>query len=71
MTSSTVFDEPSLLELASRNAYQAAYIKYAEAYNSKAVFVKDPKTGQFLIRRDFEDNPAPEPLSSQAGSATE
>jgi oligopeptide transport system substrate-binding protein len=58
-------------ELASRNAYQAAYIKYAEAYNSKAVFVKDPKTGQFLLRRDFEDNPTPEPLSSQNGSVTE
>ena len=58
-------------ELASRNAYQAAYIKYAEAYNSRAVFVKDPKTGQFLLRRDFEDKPTPEPLSSQDGTSTE
>lgn len=52
-------------ELASRNAYLAAYIKYAEAYNSRAVFVKDPKTGQFLLVRDFTDNPAPEPLSAK------
>lgn len=52
-------------ELASRNAYLAAYIKYAEAYNSRAVFVKDPKTGQFLIARDFADDPAPEPLSAK------
>ena len=58
-------------ELASRNAYLAAYIKYAEAYNSKQVFVKDPKTGQFLLRRDFEDDPTPEPLSSQPDTSAE
>ena len=52
-------------ELASRNAYLAGYIKYAEAYNSRAVFVKDPKTGQFLLARDFADDPAPEPLSAK------
>ena len=54
-------------ELASRNAYLAAYVKYAEAYTGKQVFVKDPKTGQFLLRRDFEEDPTPEPLSSQPG----
>ena len=51
-------------ELASRNAYLAYYIKYAQAYNERAVFVKD-KTGQYLLARDFEENPAPEPLSSK------
>ena len=58
-------------ELASRNAYLAAYIKYAEAYTAKQVFVKDPKSGQFLLRRDFEDDPTPEPLSSQPDPAAE
>lgn len=58
-------------ELASRNAYLAAYIKYSEAYNGKQVFVKDPKTGEFLLRKDFEDEPTPEPLSSQPSSAGE
>jgi len=52
-------------ELASRNAYLGAYIKYAEAYTAKAVFVKDSKTGKFLLARDFQDDPAPEPLSSK------
>ncbi len=52
-------------ELASRNAYLASYIKYAEAYNSKAVFVKDPKTGLFLLARDFAEHPTPEPLSAK------
>jgi len=32
-------------ELASRNAYLAYYIKYAQAYNEGKVFVRDPKTG--------------------------
>ena len=58
-------------ELASRNAYLGAYIKYAEAYTAKAVFVKDPKTGKFLLARDFQDQPAPEPLSSQPVGAGE
>jgi len=58
-------------ELASRNAYLAAYIKYAEAYTAKQVFVKDSKTGEFLLRRDFEDDPTPEPLGSQPESSTE
>ena len=56
-------------ELASRNAYLAAPIKYAEAYTAKQVFVKDSKTGQFLLRRDFEEDPTPEPLSSQPDSS--
>src|SRR5215470_12015736 len=52
-------------ELASRNAYLAYYIKYSQAYNEKAVFVRDPKSGQFLLRKDFEESESPEPLSSQ------
>jgi len=52
-------------ELASRNAYLGAYIKNAEAFTAKKVFVKDPTTGQFLLARDFEENPPAESLSSK------
>jgi len=52
-------------ELASGNAYLAYYIKYAQAYNEKAVFVRDPETKQFLLAKDFADTETPEPLSSQ------
>jgi oligopeptide transport system substrate-binding protein len=51
-------------ELASGNASLAYYIKYAQAYNERALFVRDPQTGQFLLAKDFEDNETPEPLSS-------
>ena len=57
-------------ELASRNAYLGAYIKYAEAYTARAVFVRDPATGQFLLARDFQDDPVPEPLSSKPLAAS-
>ena len=50
-------------ETASRNAYLASYIKYADAYHSKAVFVRDPRTNQFLLAKDFEDSLPPEPVS--------
>ena len=33
--------------LASKNAYLAYYITYAQAYNEKFAFVRDPKTQQF------------------------
>lgn len=36
-------------KLASRNAYLAYYIKYAEAYNETAVFIKDPQNNQYLL----------------------
>ena len=36
-------------ELASRVAYLAWDIKYAEAFNSGGAFVRDPKTGRFLL----------------------
>jgi oligopeptide transport system substrate-binding protein len=52
-------------ELASGNAYLAYYIKYAQAYNEHAVFVRDPKTDQFLLAKDFGESETPEPLSSQ------
>ena len=60
-------------ELASRNAYLAYYIKNARAYNSKAVFVRDPKTGQFLLAKDFVEAEIPEALSSRQieGTAAE
>src|SRR4030095_1464901 len=49
--------------LASQNAYLAFYINYAEAYHQKAVFVKDPKTNQFVLEKDVADT------TSVAGSA--
>ena len=49
---------------ASRNAYLALYLKYAQAFNEQQVFVRDPKTGTFLDARDFEESPIPEPISS-------
>ncbi|HLA10482.1 MAG TPA: peptide ABC transporter substrate-binding protein [Pyrinomonadaceae bacterium] len=54
-------------ELASRNAYLAYDIKYAQAYNEGAVFVKDPATNQFLLERDFSEAPGSgaEPLSQK------
>lgn len=52
-------------ELASRNAYLAYYIKYAQAYNEGAVFVKDPNTNQFLLEKDFADQQVADPLSQK------
>ena len=52
-------------ELASGNASLAYYIKYAQAYNEKKVFVRDPKTNEFLLAKDFEEKETPEPLSSK------
>lgn len=45
-------------EFASRNAYLAYYIKYAQAYSEGDVFVLDPKTSTFLIAADFAEPPA-------------
>src|SRR5688572_21244857 len=42
-------------ETASRNAYLAYYIKYAQAFNEQRVFVRDPQTGQFLNAKDFDE----------------
>ncbi|HKR00431.1 MAG TPA: peptide ABC transporter substrate-binding protein [Pyrinomonadaceae bacterium] len=38
--------------LASRNAYLAYYIKYSQGYNTGGSFVRDQKTGQFVLERD-------------------
>lgn len=40
-------------EVASRTAGLAFYMKYAQAFNQKSVFVQDPVTKQFLLERDF------------------
>jgi oligopeptide transport system substrate-binding protein len=58
--------------LASKNAYLAYYITYAEAYNEKAVFVRDAKTQQFLLAKDVTDNPeAAAALSQKPLNSTE
>ncbi len=57
-------------QLASRNAYLAAYIKYSQAYNSAAVFVRDSKTNEFLLAKDFQESLTPEPLSSKPLGST-
>jgi oligopeptide transport system substrate-binding protein len=49
---------------ASRNAYLAYYLRYGEPYNQGEVFVRDPKTGEFLLAKDFDDKLPPAPLSS-------
>jgi oligopeptide transport system substrate-binding protein len=56
-------------ELASRNAYLAYYMRYAEAYNSGAVFVKDSKTNLFVLEKDVAQHPelkSTQPLSERA-----
>jgi oligopeptide transport system substrate-binding protein len=50
-------------ETASRNAYLAYYIKYAQAFNEQKVFVRDPQTGQFLNAKDFDEHTPPEPIA--------
>jgi oligopeptide transport system substrate-binding protein len=53
-------------ETASRNASLANYIKYAPAFNSGSVFVKDPRTNQFLLEKDFSEGaPQTEALSQR------
>ena len=43
-------------ETASKNASMTYYLKYAQAYNEKRVFVRDPATGQFLLAKDLSRN---------------
>lgn len=57
--------------LASRNAYLAYDIRYAQAYNSGAVFVQDPATNQFLLEKDFAEAAPSEPLSQKALGGSE
>lgn len=49
---------------ASRSVSLGLSLKYAQALNEEQVFVRDPQTKQFLLARDFEENPPPEPISS-------
>src|SRR5438128_8527744 len=57
-------------ELAARNAYLAYYIKYSEAYNEGAVFVRDPGTGEFLLEKDFsQEEESQEPTAAAPGQA--
>ncbi|HYN83925.1 MAG TPA: peptide ABC transporter substrate-binding protein [Pyrinomonadaceae bacterium] len=44
-------------ELAARNGYLAYEIKYAQGYNEAGVFVRDAKTGEFLLAKDFAEAP--------------
>ena len=50
---------------ASRNAYLGSYLKYAEDFNQGRVFVRDRQTGQFLLARDFQEDPPAEPLGNR------
>ncbi|HET6671102.1 MAG TPA: ABC transporter substrate-binding protein, partial [Pyrinomonadaceae bacterium] len=50
-------------EVQSRTANLAYYIKYAQAFNSKSFFVRDPQTGRFLLEQDFAEGPAVTPVS--------
>ncbi len=61
-------------ETASRSAGQAYLIRYAEAYNSGSVFVRDPADGRFMQERDLAaaaEPPANEPLSQKPATAPE
>lgn len=54
-------------EVESRSAGLAYPIRYAEAFNAGAVFVRDPSNNQFLLKRDFAgDVPALEALSQKS-----
>src|SRR5215468_7028051 len=53
-------------QTASRNAYLGYYIKYAHDFNAGMVFVRDPKTNEYLLAKDYDPNAPPEPLSMQA-----
>ena len=59
-------------ELASKNAYLAYYITYAEPYNEKLVFVRDPKTQQYMLEKDLaESDQAAVALSQKPLNAAE
>ena len=51
-------------ELASRNASLGYYIKYSEAYNSGASFVRDAN-GKFLLENDFAESNPDQPATPQ------
>jgi oligopeptide transport system substrate-binding protein len=54
-------------EVESRSAGLAYPIRYAEAFNAGAVFVRDPASNQFLLEKEFAgDEPAVEALSQRS-----
>lgn len=54
-------------ELASRVAYLAYELKYAEAFNTGSAFVRDPKTGRFLLASETS-KPAGDSAEAQSAS---
>jgi oligopeptide transport system substrate-binding protein len=52
-------------ETRARAASFGYYIKYSQAYNSGAVFVLDPQTGEFVLESDLAPVETPPPLSVQ------
>ncbi|MBV9959147.1 MAG: peptide ABC transporter substrate-binding protein [Acidobacteria bacterium] len=48
-------------ELAARNAYLAYYVKYAQGYNEGGAFVRNKRTGEFLLAKDFKEDAAGKP----------
>jgi oligopeptide transport system substrate-binding protein len=64
-------------ELAARNAYLAYYVKYSQGYNESGSFVRDPKTGEFLLAKDYkkgekkEDVPHTEPVAPAVEAGAE
>ncbi|MEA2204283.1 MAG: oligopeptide transport system substrate-binding protein [Blastocatellia bacterium] len=46
-------------EFASRNAYLAFYIKYAQEFGTAQAFIHDPKSNTFLLAADFAE-PSPD-----------
>ena len=58
-------------EVLSRTAALAYYIKNAQAFNQRSVFVRDPATGQFLLDETPGVPGVGEPLSQKAISTSE
>ena len=58
-------------ELASRVAFMAWDIKYAEAFNTGGAFVRDPKTGRFVLASEAAESEGEGGGASQAATAQE
>ncbi|MEP6923598.1 MAG: peptide ABC transporter substrate-binding protein [Pyrinomonadaceae bacterium] len=56
-------------ETVSRTAELGFFIKYAQAFNGKYVFVR--KNGEFLLAKDFAENPVTETTPTTFGAETE
>jgi oligopeptide transport system substrate-binding protein len=54
-------------ELASRIAFLAWEIKNAEAFNNGGAFVRDPKTGRFVLASEAAESGPAEPASAPVG----